>query len=77
LQARAWQPGPILVPQPGAGQPGGIGATTAPSMEHLPGTGDGMRPDQDVGPQVGDWPCSSITGTGADGSGGLTWGPGP
>jgi len=51
-QGRAWQVGPIL-PQPGARQPGGMGATPALGIRHHLRDRDRMRPGQDVGPWVG------------------------
>lgn len=44
---RARQPGPVLPPQPEAGQPGGTGATPASGISL------GWRPGQAVGPRVG------------------------
>lgn len=36
-QDRAWPPGQVPPPQPGAGQLGSIGAAPAPGSEHVPG----------------------------------------
>lgn len=84
-------PGPIPLPQPPAGQLGGRGAAPALGMGHLPGgrteAGD-MAPWVGPAQQVswprraglrgaGDQSRCGVAVAGADGPGGLMWGPGP
>jgi len=87
---KAWQPGPIPPPQPGAGQLGGTMAAPELGVGHLPW--DGLKPGWNLDTRVdsdrqgpwlgraglwgaGDRPCCSITGAGADSPGGVTWVP--
>lgn len=50
-QGRAWQPGLIPPPQPGAEQPGNPGAAPSLGIGHLPGDRDGPRPGR-AGPSA-------------------------